>query len=85
MSLFSPPPFAVLIVAQLNGQLNSQIIDASNLDIDNQLSIVRNSNAFLFFSIDFILLRVPLNLKETRRRVFNSDFQILDKKNYNRL
>jgi hypothetical protein len=44
-----------------------------------------NSNVSLFSSIDFILLRVSPSLEKARRRVFNSNFQILEGKNYNRL
>ncbi len=40
----SPPPPAALTAAQLNSQLDSQVTDASNLDVNNQLSIARDPN-----------------------------------------
>jgi len=69
----SLPP-AALTAAQLDSQLDSQVIDASNLDVDSQLSIARGPNAPPSFFIDSTLLRVPPGLEETRRRVFSGDF-----------
>lgn len=85
MGPFSPLLSAALIVAQLDSQLDSQVIDASNLDVDSQLSIARGSNGSLAIFIDFTLLRVPSGIEETRRRVFQGDFLMLEEEKYNRL